>query len=163
MGRFDQARENIRRAYEAGRATVRAAHAPTPEVEDEPHEPETNHVHVDHTSTTSRDDVMVSRPLRLAAAWSWRLIVVIAAASIVLWALARLHEVLIPVAIAMLLSALLYPAVAWLRRRGVHRSLATALVLIGGVLLVAGTLTLVVTEFVNNYSSLASSASSGLN
>ncbi|HEY1485000.1 MAG TPA: AI-2E family transporter [Micromonosporaceae bacterium] len=163
MGRFDQARENIRRAYEAGRATVRAAHAPAPEVEDELPEVDNNHVHVEHTSTASRDDAQVSRPLRLAAAWSWRLIVVIAAASVILWALARLHSVIIPLAIAMLLSALLFPAVAWLRRRGVHRSLATALVLIGGVLLVAGTLTLVVTEFVNNYSNLAKSASTGLN
>jgi predicted PurR-regulated permease PerM len=163
VGRFDQARENIRRAYEAGRATVRAAHAPAPEVEDELPEVDNNHVHVEHTSTASRDDAQVSRPLRLAAAWSWRLIVVIAAASVILWALARLHSVIIPLAIAMLLSALLFPAVAWLRRRGVHRSLATALVLIGGVLLVAGTLTLVVTEFVNNYSNLAKSASTGLN
>jgi putative heme transporter len=163
VGRFDQARENIRRAYEAGRATVRAAHAPVPPpyvVEDVP-EVDTA-VHVEHTSTASRDDAYVSRPLRLAAAWSWRLIVVVAAAGIALWALTRLSEVIIPLAIALLLSALLFPAVAWLRRRGVHRSLATALVLIGGLLLVAGTLTLVITEFVNNYPNLANSASTGL-
>ena len=54
----------------------------------------------------------------------------------------------------MLLSALLSPAVGWLRRHGVHRSLATVLVLIGGVALVAGTLTLVVTEFVSKYTDL---------
>jgi putative heme transporter len=163
VGRFDQARDNIRRAYEAGRATVRAAHAPVPDVlEDVPEVDTAPAVHVDHSSTASRDDTQVSRPLRLAAAWSWRLIVVVAAASILLWALTKLSEVIIPIAIALLLSALLFPAVAWLRRRGVHRSLATALVLIGGLLLVAGTLTLVITEFVNNYSGLANSAGTGL-
>jgi len=162
VGRFEQARESLRRVYEAGRATVRAAHAPSPyELVDAPPEEEPT-VHVEHTSVSIRDDAEVPHGLRLAAAWSWRLIVVIVGAAVLIWALAKLHEVVIPVAIALLLSALLYPAVAWLRRRGVHRSLATALVLIGGVLLVAGTLTLVVTEFVNNYSSLAKSAGSGL-
>lgn len=117
---------------------------------------------VESRPVVGRDDAEVPHGLRLAAAWSWRMIIVIGGFAILLWALAKLHQVVIPVAIALLLSALLYPAVAWLRRRGVHRSLATALVLIGGVLLVAGTLTLVVTEFVNNYSSLADSAGSGL-
>ena len=162
MGKFDQARENIRRAYEAGRATVRAAHAPAPEEPvDEPTSTE-NTVHVEHTSVASRDDAEVPHALRLGAAWAWRLIVILIVLGFLLWVLAKLHQVVVPIAIAMLLSALLSPAVSWLRRRGVHRSLATALVLIGGVLLVAGTLTLVVTEFINNYASLADSAQTGL-
>ncbi len=81
----------------------------------------------------------------------------------VLWALARLHSVVIPVAIALLLTALLEPAVGWLRRHGVHRTLAAVMVLVGGLILVAGTLTLVVTEFINNYSDLADRAQAGLN
>jgi predicted PurR-regulated permease PerM len=165
VGRFEQARENLRRAYEAGRATVRAAHAPEPEpkpIEEHPPVPARVRAPVEHASTTSRDDVEVPRTLRLAAAWSWRVIVVVSGAAGLLWALSKLHSVVIPVAIAMLLSALLSPAVSWLRRRGVHRSLATALVLIGGVLLVGGVLTLVVTEFVNNYTGLADSAQTGL-
>lgn len=113
-------------------------------------------------STTSGDDAEVPHSLRLAASWSWRIIIVGILGLAILWVLARLHSVVIPVAIALLLSALLYPAVAWLRRRGVHRSLATAIVLLGGVLLVAGTLTLVITEFVNNYSTLADQTSNGL-
>jgi len=162
VGKFDQARENIRRAYEAGRATVRAAHAPVPEEPvDEPTSTD-NTAHVDHTSVASRDDAEVPHALRLGAAWSWRLIVILVVLGFLLWVLAKLHQVVVPIAIALLLSALLSPAVSWLRRRGVHRSLATALVLIGGVLLVAGTLTLVVTEFINNYASLADSAQTGL-
>jgi putative heme transporter len=163
VGRFEAVRQGIRRAYDASRATVRAAHEPdpVPEVESVPPPPPPPTV-VEHGSTASRDDAEVPRSLRLAAAYSWRMIVVVGAAAIILWALSQLHEVIIPVAIAMLLTALLSPAVAWLRRRGVHRSLATALVLIGGVLLVAGTLTLVVTEFVNNYTNLADSAQTGL-
>jgi putative heme transporter len=163
LGRFEQVRANIRRAYESSRATVRAART----VPDEPHpvladEFEDVPAQVVHTTTTSRDDLEIPSTLRQAAAWSWRLIIVVIAAYLVTWVLGKLHSVVIPVAIAMLLSALLFPAVAWLRRRGVHRTLATAIVLLGGVVVVAGTLTLVITEFVDKYPTLASKASDGL-
>jgi putative heme transporter len=140
---------------------VRAAHAPEPEPLPAPEVKQP--VPVDHTTVAGRDDAEIPHGVRLAAGWSWRFIVILLFASIVLWALTKLHEVMIPLAIAMLLSALLSPAVAWLRRHRVHRSLATALVLIGGVLLVAGTLTLVVTEFVNNYSDLVANSKTGIN
>jgi predicted PurR-regulated permease PerM len=165
LGRFDQVRANLRRAYASSRASLRTVRTPLPE--DEPPELDdiadlvVEPVQV-HPSTTSRDDTEIPYVLRLAAAWSWRLIIVITAVGAVVWTLARLHQVVVPVAIAMLLSALLSPAVAWLRRRGMHRSLSTAIVLITGLALVAGTLTLVITEFVNSYSNLAKQASNGL-
>ena len=164
MGRFDQARENMRRAFEAGRATVAAAHAPVPEPVIEHHpEPDEATADIDHRSTASRDDAEIPHSIRISAAWSWRIIVILIVFYFVLRTLAKLHEVVVPFAIALLLSALLSPAVGFLRRHGVrHRSLSTAIVLIGGVLLVAGTLTLVVTEFVNNYSNLVSSSNRGL-
>jgi predicted PurR-regulated permease PerM len=83
-------------------------------------------------------------------------------AAVFLWLLGRLHRVVVPVAIALLLSALLAPAVAWLRRKGVHRSLATVLVMIGGLALVAGTLTLVVTQFIDSAGNLAAQLQDGL-
>lgn len=160
-------RDNIRRAYQSGRATVRAAREPLPasnaadsfDEDDLALDPS---VHVVHTSTASRDDLEIPQVLRVSAAWSWRLILVVAAVAAVIWALAQLHKVVIPIAIALLLAALLSPAVGWLSRRHVHRTLATAMVLIGGMVLVAGTLTLVVTEFVGNYSNLADQTQAGL-
>ena len=164
MRGFDQVRANIRRAYEAGRASVRTAHEPAFEPDDfddgEP-VPEPND-DIEHRTTASRDDSEVPKPIRLAAAWGWRLLVVIAVATVFLWLMGRLHRVVIPVAIAMLLSALLAPAVAWLRRKGVHRTLATVMVMIGGLALVAGTLTLVITEFVDNAGNLGNQAQEGL-
>ena len=85
---------------------------------------------VTHATVASWDDVEIPRTVRLAAAWSWRFIVILLFASIVLWSLTRLSEVMVPIAIALLLSALLSPAVQWLRRHGMHRSLSTAVVLI---------------------------------
>jgi predicted PurR-regulated permease PerM len=114
-------------------------------------------------TTTSRDDEAVPRGLRIAAAWSWRLLIIAGAAAVVLWMIGRLQQVLIPLSIALLLSALLAPAVGWLRRRvRLPRSLAVALVLIGGLVAVAGTLTLVVTQFVAGSPQLTSKAAEGI-
>ena len=96
--------------------------------------------------------------LRIAAAWSWRLIVI----GVVGWALLRvigtIKFVIIPLVIALLLSALLAPAVRWLLRAKFPRSLATALVLVGGLAAVVGTLTLVVNQFIDGVPELADNA-----
>ncbi|WP_320069199.1 AI-2E family transporter [Micromonospora sp. RTGN7] len=115
-----------------------------------------------HHSTSSRDDADVPHALRIAAAWSWRLIVI----GVVFWALLRIVAdisiVVIPLAIALLLSALLAPAVGWLLRARFPRSLATAVVLVGGLAGVIGTLTLVVNEFIQGVPELSKKSSEGV-
>ncbi|MFG1605720.1 AI-2E family transporter [Actinoplanes sp. NPDC049265] len=166
MSRFQRVRDNLRRAYESGRESVRIARAERerqrdvePEVEFAPPPPPDP---LDNQSTTSRDDAEVPHALRIAAAWSWRLIVV----GVVGWALLRfvgiISIVMIPLAIALLLSALLAPAVGWLLKLKVPRSLATFLVLICGLAAVAGTLTLVVNQFVDGLPNLTDKASDGI-
>ncbi|HZG89750.1 MAG TPA: AI-2E family transporter [Pseudonocardia sp.] len=86
--------------------------------------------------------------LRIGAAVGWRLLVVVAALLVVAVVVAELAEVIVPVAIALLLSALLTPAVRVLDERGVPRGLATALVLVGGLALLGGVLAFVVVTFV---------------
>jgi predicted PurR-regulated permease PerM len=78
---------------------------------------------------------------------SWRFLVVLGAIAAVVWILGYLSVVLYPVAIAMLLSALLAPVVAQLVRWHVPRGLATAIALIGGLAVVIGVLTFVINEF----------------
>src|SRR5439155_1234262 len=156
VGRVEQLRANIRRAYLAGRATVRPnSHE---DLDDDPialAEPSVN--------GSRSADQQVPYPLRIAAAWSWRMLIVAAAGTVVLWVVAKLHQVVIPVAIAMLMSALLSPAVVWLRKRvRLHRSLATAIVMVGGLALVAGTLTLVITQFVSSWEDLSQKAQGGI-
>lgn len=109
------------------------------------------------------DEAGLPHGLRLAAGWSWRLLVIVAAAAVVLWLVGRLRSVLIPLAIALLLAALLTPTVGWLRQRArFPRSLATATVLIGGLAVVAGTLTLVITQFVSGFPDLAVKSTDGI-
>jgi predicted PurR-regulated permease PerM len=117
---------------------------------------------VAHPSTASRDDAEVPYGLRIAAAWSWRLLVTGLLGLAVVWVVGRLRIVLIPLAIALLLSALLAPAVAWLLRARFPRSLATAVVLVGGLAAVAGTLTLVITQFIDGVPDLADNAGKGV-
>ncbi|RUL93853.1 AI-2E family transporter [Verrucosispora sp. FIM060022] len=179
MSRFERLRGRLRRAYESGRDTVRAARStppdvPTPARAASPSEPgpvappAATVVGAEppspalHHSTSSRDDADVPHALRIAAAWSWRLIVV----GVVFWALVKLVStisiVIIPLAVAMLLSALLAPAVGWLLRARLPKSLATAVVLVAGLAAVVGTLTLVVNEFIKGVPELAAKSSQGL-
>jgi len=68
--------------------------------------------------------------VRIAAAWSWRLIVIGVAIAGAVWLIVQVRIIVIPVIIAMLLSALLYPIVhfferrAWPRWMGVVSALA---------------------------------------
>ena len=115
-----------------------------------------------HSSTVSRDDADVPRGLRIAAAWAWRLLVLGVVGYFLLHVVALLKHVIVPLAIALLLSALLTPAVITLRRLNLPRSLATALVLVGGLAAVVGTLTLVVNQFVAGVPDLADNAREGI-
>ncbi len=165
MGRFEDVRANIRRAYVATRASVQAARQPPADDYDVllPLSPPPPPPIAVEPTVASRDDESVPRPLRVAAAWSWRLLIIAAAAAVVLFVVGRLKQILIPLSIALLLSALLAPAVRWLTRRvRLPRSLAVAVVLIAGLAAVAGTLTAVVTQFVNGVPQLTTNAADGI-
>jgi predicted PurR-regulated permease PerM len=110
----------------------------------------------------SVDELDVPRGLRVAAAWAWRVLLLGAALWVVLWLIAKLSVVVIPLTIATLLSAMLSPAVAELVRMKVPRSLATALVVVGGLAAVSATLTLVVTQFADKGPDLADKATDGV-
>lgn len=178
LSRFERVRGRLRRAYESGRESVRSGRtrsAAVPEPAEVatpaapgPAAPATATVvgaerpSAMHNSTSSRDDADVPHALRIAAAWSWRLIVI----GVVAWALLKIvgtiRIVIIPLAVALLLSALLAPAVGWLLRARLPRSLATAVVLVGGLAAVIGTLTLVVNEFIQGVPELSEKSSEGV-
>lgn len=89
----------------------------------------------------------VPKGLRVTAALSWRFLVVIAALAVLIWIIGYLAMVVVPVAIALLLAALLAPAVRRLTLLRMPRGLAAALVLIGGLGAVGGLLTFVIIQF----------------
>jgi hypothetical protein len=69
------------------------------------------------------DDDAVDPLVRKAAAWSWRLLVIFGAILALVWLIARLEVIVVPVALAVILCALLLPAVDWLDGRGAPRGL----------------------------------------
>lgn len=89
----------------------------------------------------------VPKGLRVGAALSWRFLMVIAALYVIVWLIGYLSHLVIPVAIALLLAALMAPAVRRLTTARVPRGLATGIVLIGGLGVVGGLLTFVIIQF----------------
>jgi predicted PurR-regulated permease PerM len=92
---------------------------------------------------------VVPRGLRVSAALSWRFVVVIGALYVLIWLAGYFSTVIVPVAIALLLSALMAPGVEKLVEIRVPRGLATAIVLVAGLALLGGVLTFVISEFAN--------------
>ena len=85
--------------------------------------------------------------LRVSAALSWRFVVVVAALYVVAYVFGFLASIVIPVAIALLLAALLSPGVAKLVEWRVPRGVATTVMMIIGIGVLGGVLTFVISEF----------------
>jgi putative heme transporter len=92
--------------------------------------------------------------VRRAAAWSWRLLVIFAAAVVVLELMRRFGLVVVPVALALMLAAMLLHAVDFLDRYGASRGGAVAFVVVLGLTAVVGILGFVISQFVDGLPSL---------
>ncbi|BCJ39323.1 hypothetical protein Athai_68260 [Actinocatenispora thailandica] len=90
------------------------------------------------------------------------MIVIVAAVIGAFTLLTYVSNVMIPAIIALLLTALLQPGAGWLRRHGVPRSLAALIMVVLGIVVVAGVLTGVVTAFVNGFSDLTDNVAQGI-
>ena len=106
--------------------------------------------------------VAVPRTLRVAAAFSWRTLVVAGLVMAVLWGIARLTIVIMPVAIALTVTVLLEPLVSWMRRR-LHfpSSLAATVGLLVFFAAVAGALSQAAAELIQQVPQLATQAAEG--
>jgi predicted PurR-regulated permease PerM len=90
----------------------------------------------------------------LAAAWSWRFLVIVAAGVVLVKAVGMLALVVLPVIVALFLAALLQPVVALLAR-GVSRGAATGLVVLGLVAFVALMITFATQQIVQGANDLS--------
>ncbi|MDP9791601.1 putative PurR-regulated permease PerM [Catenuloplanes nepalensis] len=107
-------------------------------------------------------DDLVPRGVRIAGSWAWRIILFVAAGYLLIRVIGLLRVVIIPVAVALLLAALFEPVSARMRRHGVHRSVAAALVLLAALVLVFGGLGLIVQTFIAQYDDLARQVGDGI-
>lgn len=98
----------------------------------------------------------------LAAAWSWRFLVICAAGAIVLWLLNFFLVVVLPVVIALLIAALATPLVTWAQRVGVPRKLAALLVVIVGLGFIALLITFVSNQVSQGVGDLSKQVGDGI-
>jgi predicted PurR-regulated permease PerM len=92
-------------------------------------------------------DELIPPGVRLTAAWAWRVVIITVALTLLGFALVQVREILIPVLVAMVLSALLVPFRDFLRRRlRFPRWAAIATAELGVIAAVALLLYLVVTQ-----------------
>jgi len=84
--------------------------------------------------------------VRVAAAWSWRLIVIGVAVAALLWLIVQVRILVVPLLIAVLLTALLQPVVQLFVRRGWPRWLGVLTALLTLFVAIAALVTLIVTQ-----------------
>lgn len=94
------------------------------------------------------------RGLRIATAYSWRFLVVAAAIGVAVWLVIQLKLLVIPLLIAILVSALLYPAFTWMLRHHVPRWIAIVVSVVSTLAIVTGLLWLAVWQITLQWSTV---------
>lgn len=103
------------------------------------------------------DEVVNNVPfgLRVAAAFSWRMLVVAGAIGVLIWLIGELALLATTLAIALLLTALMTPLVTILIERArMPRGLATAITVVTGLSLLGGLMTFVIIQFTDGLPAL---------
>ncbi|MGH3641218.1 MAG: AI-2E family transporter, partial [Mycobacterium sp.] len=103
---------------------------------------------LDSVSIDGKADESVHPIVRKAAAWSWRLLIILGALIAFFWIAMHLEVIVVPILLATMVTAMLLPLVDDLDRRGVPRGAAVAGVLLSSVVVVGGILTFVVSQFI---------------
>jgi predicted PurR-regulated permease PerM len=115
-----------------------------------------------NTGSSNLSRAQVPWGIDLAAAWSWRLIIIAVAVFGVAWLLAFFVVITMPIAISLLIAALVGPAVTWLQRIGLPRGLAAGIVMIVGIATLGLLLTYVGHQVASGAQDLADSVVEGL-
>jgi predicted PurR-regulated permease PerM len=98
----------------------------------------------------------------LAAAWAWRLLVIVAAGAVLALGVAKFQVVVLPLVIALLITALAVPVVNLLHRGGLPRGLSAILVVVGGLAFVSLLLTFVGQQVAQGANDLARQVVEGI-
>lgn len=93
--------------------------------------------------------------VRVAAAWSWRLILIGVAAAALVWLVSKVAIIVIPVVIALLLSALLYPLVHLFERRNWPRWLGVLTAMVAFLIAVTALVWLIVSQLRSGFGDVA--------
>lgn len=108
------------------------------------------------------DRYQVPPGVEIATQWAWRLLVIAAAGLLGIWTLRYFSEITVPVAVAILGTALTINAVNWLEERGLPRILATFAVVLFMLVAFFGMLALVGQQLATQVTELRSNVVDGI-
>jgi predicted PurR-regulated permease PerM len=109
-------------------------------------------------------DQSVTPAVRAAAAWSWRFLLIAGAAAALFWLVGFFKVIVVSVAIALLLTVLLSPLAAWLRRvLRFGRALSAITSVLVLLIVVAGLVVLAGRSIVSGFGDLRDQAVQGFN
>lgn len=104
----------------------------------------------------------VTPAVRGMAAWSWRFLVIVAAAVVLVIGLIQVKTVVIPVLVAALLAALLVPVVDWLARHHVPRAVGALAAMLSALAVLAALLTVAGAGITSGIQDLSATAWEGV-
>lgn len=107
-------------------------------------------------AVTTAEEVEATLPpsLRIAGAYSWRLLLIAALIGVVIFVIGQLKDIVVPFMVAILVAALLVPLVQFLVRKGWPKALAIALAMVGTMAIVAGLIFVIVSQIRSGYPDL---------
>ncbi len=111
---------------------------------------------------TSDSSHPVTPAVRATAAWSWRLLVIGFAAAGLVWVVGQLKTIVVPVAVALLLTVLLHPVVTFFTTRlSMRRGPAVGIAVVGTIAVVSGLIAAAGTSIVAGFGDLWDKARDG--
>jgi predicted PurR-regulated permease PerM len=102
----------------------------------------------------SENPELVPHGLRVVTAYVWRMLVLAAGIGVLVWLVIQLKLLVVPLLIAILVTALLWPAFSFMVRHHVPRWAAIALTVIGAAAVVAGLVALVIWQVTQQWASV---------
>ena len=105
---------------------------------------------------TVRSEIEESLPhgLRVTTAYAWRFVVIAVAAGILIWLVIQLKLLVVPLLVAILVTALLWPVFTWMLRHRVPRWAAIVVSVIGTIAVVGGLLWLAIWQITREWPSV---------
>ena len=99
-------------------------------------------------------DEAVPPALKVAAAYSWRILVIVGVIAVIVFVIMQFRDIVVPFFVAVLLAALLVPFMNFLVRKGWPRWLAIVVAMVGTLAVIAGLIVLVVLQVRAGYPDL---------
>ena len=113
---------------------------------------------------SASDDVTaaVPRPLQVATAYAWRFLVLAAALGVAIWLVIQLKLLVIPLLVAILVSALVWPGFSLMLRHRFPRWLAIVISVLGTIAVITGLVWLAVWQITRDLGSVQGRTSAAL-